>query len=350
MIQVSFRHFLSLRETTQDDLAALTDLAVRLKRGESSARLTGRVLGLLFFNPSVRTRTSFEAAMARFGGSSIALAAGRDTWNFEHRDGIPMDGTTQEHVRELAPVLSRYCDAIGIRRADLVTTAATTADVSGAWEEVRRDPFLRAFARHATVPVINLESNFDHPCQGLADRMTLKERFADPRGVKVALTWAWHPKSLPTATPHSQLEAAASLGMDVTLLYPEGWELDPEVVAAARGRAEGAGGRLRIEHDPREGLRGAKAVIAKEWGSLGFWGRPEEEKRAKEPLRPDWTVTRERMARTDGAVFLHCLPVRRNVVVEDAVLDSPSSIVVDQAENRLWAQAALLVALLGKGA
>ncbi len=347
----SFRHFLSLREIAREDLDALCALALRLKRRETAVRLPGRILGMLFFNPSVRTRASFESAMARLGGASIALAAGRDTWNFEHREGVAMDGATQEHVKELAPVLSRYCDALGVRKSELVTTSATTAEVSGSWDELKRDAFLRALARYATVPVINLESNADHPCQGLADRMTLLERFPGPggaRGAKYVLTWAWHTKSLPMATPNSQLEAAASLGMDVTLLCPEGWELDPDVTAAARASAGAAGGGLRVTHDRDEALAGAKVLCAKEWGSIRYYGRFDEERRDKERLREDWRVDGRWMARTAGASFMHCLPVRRGVVVADEVLDSPASIVVEQAENRMWAQMALLASLLGE--
>src|SRR5688572_23382549 len=157
----------------------------------------------------MRTRVSFEAGFARFGGHPITVQPGKESYVFEHRDGAVMDGATQEHVREAAPVLSRYVDAIGIRKSDLITSGATTAEVTGSWAQLRDDAFLKAFARHATVPVVNLESNFEHPCQELADRMTLAEKLGDARGKKYVLTWAWHPKSLPLATPHSQLLSAA---------------------------------------------------------------------------------------------------------------------------------------------
>jgi N-acetylornithine carbamoyltransferase len=346
-MSLSGRHFYSTLDFRREELLSLLDLAARLKKGDSRIDLQGRLLILMFFNPSVRTRVSFEAAMARMNGRSLVLHPGADTWQFEHRPGIVMDGAGQEHVKELAPVLSRYGDAVGIRKSELVTTAKTTAAVSESYEELRKDVFLRAFMEHAKVPVINCESNAHHPCQGLADAQTLRERFREPRGRKYAFTWAWHPKSLPVATPHSQVLAPCLLGMDVTLVYPEGYDLDPEVTNAARRRAEEAGGRLSVSHDPVEGLRGADVVCAKAYGSLRYYGRFDQEAKDKERHRADWMLTTKRMAATNDAVFMHCLPVRRNVVVEDAILDSPRSIVVDEAENRVWAQMAIVASLLG---
>jgi len=235
--------------------------------------------------------------------------------------------------------------AIGIRKSDLVTTAATTAPVTGAWKELRGDDFLRAFARHASVPVVNLESNFEHPCQELADRLTLKEKLGDPRGKKYVLTWAWHPKSLPLATPHSQLLSAASMGMKVVHLRPPGYDLDEEVVATARARAAESGGSVEVTDDVEAAYRGAHAVCAKSYGSTAYYGRFDQEKRDKEPLRARWIVDADKMGRTDDAIFMHCLPIRRNVKATDAVLDGPRSVVVDQAENRMWAQVAVLARL-----
>jgi N-acetylornithine carbamoyltransferase len=376
------RHFLTTLDFTVDEVRSLVDLSLRLKRREAKHSLTGKVLGLLFFNPSVRTRVSCESAMARHGGSAIALSPGRDTWNFECGEGVVMDAQTQEHVRELAPVLSRYCDFIGIRKSELVTTGSTTAAVTASYAELKRDEFLRRFAEFATVPVLNLESNAFHPCQGLADMATMVEKLGSvtparsasasagfaaasagsasssagsasasagsaPRGQKYVLTWAWHPKSLPVATPHSQLLAAADLGMKVTVLRPPGYGLDPEVMAAARKRAESAGGSVGETDDIESAYRGAKVITAKAWGSLDFYGRFEEEARAKQPLRKTWIVDEAKMAKTADAIFMHCLPVRRNVVVTDGVLNSPRSVVVDEAENRLWTVAALLCALGG---
>ncbi|MBM4059911.1 MAG: N-acetylornithine carbamoyltransferase [Planctomycetes bacterium] len=342
------RHFLSTLDFSVDEVTGLVDLALDLKRSRRSAALERMVSVLLFFNPSVRTRVSCEAAMVRYGGSAITIQPGKDTWNFEAGEGVVMDGNTQEHVRELAPVLSRMANFIGIRKCELITVGNDKATVTGSYPELARDFFMHRLAEFSEVPVINLESNRFHPMQGLADMATMRERFPEPRGTKYVLTWAWHPKSLPVATPHSQLLSAADLGMDVTVLRPEGWSLEPAVLAAARARAESRGGSVRETDDIAAAYRGAKVVCAKAWGSLDYYGRFDEEVRRKQPLRADWIVDEAKMARTDDAIFMHCLPVRRNVVVADGVLDSRRGVVVDEAENRVWTAAAVFAALGGR--
>jgi N-acetylornithine carbamoyltransferase len=345
MIDLSGRDLLSSLDLAPAEVLALLAFARDIKAGRVRPALAGKVASLVFFNPSVRTRVSCEAALARFGGTGITLNAGKDTWNFECGEGVVMDQGTQEHVRELAPVLSRMGHFVGIRKSDLITVGLDRSAVTQSYAELAGDEFLHRFAEFASVPVINLESNRWHPLQGLADALTLQERLGEPRGKKYVLTWTWHPKSLPVATPHSQLLAAADLGMRVTLLRPEGFGLEPAVVRAARERAEAQGGSLTETDDVAEALRGAHVVCAKEWGSLDYYGRFDEEKRVKEPLRARWIVDAPKMHDTDDALFLHCLPVRRNVVVSDAVLDSSRSAVIDEAENRLWTAAAVFGAL-----
>ncbi len=346
------RHFLTSLDWSSAELRDLAETALRYKAGgrgriQGGPDLAGQLFGLLFFNPSVRTRVSCEAAMAKLGGSAAALAAGSDTWSFEERDGVVMDGATQEHVRELAPVLSGLCEAVGIRRAEKMSGGAS-ADAAGApWEELRKDAFLHAFARHASVPVVNLESNAFHPCQGLADMATLLELCGEPRGERYVLSWAWHPKALPVAPPHSQLLAAADLGMRVTVLRPEGYDLCPEVMGAARERAEAAGGGVDVTSDRDAALAGAKIVCAKSWGRLDGYGRPPEAARPEDGLRDEWIVDGAAMARTADAHFMHCLPIRRNVIATDEVLDSERCAVAQQATNRLWSAAAILARLLG---
>jgi N-acetylornithine carbamoyltransferase len=339
------RHFLSTRDWSLPELDELLARALRIKHGRERPDFRGKAMALLFFNPSLRTRVSFEAGLLRFGGHALPIQPGKDAYVFEHRDGAVMDGATQEHVREVAPVLSRYVHAVGIRKSDLITTAAATAPVTGSWKELRGDDFLHAFARHATVPVVNLESNFEHPCQELADRMTLKEKLGDPRGKKYVLTWAYHPKSLPLATPHSELLSAAGMGMRVVHLRPPGYDLDEQVVATARARAAECGGSVEVTDDVEAAYRGAHAVCAKSYGGIAYYGRFDDERRDKEKLRARWIVDADKMGRTDDAIFLHCLPIRRNVKATDAVLDGPRSVVVDQAENRMWSQVALLAHL-----
>lgn len=342
------RNLLSSLDLSPDESRALCERALAFKRGGALPRLPSAFLSLIFFNPSVRTRLSCEAAAGRLGARSTAVTAGSDTWNFEERDGIVMDGETQEHVRELAPVVSRYSTWIGVRKSERIATGLSQGAAS-AWDVQKREPFLTAFSAHAEVPVVNLESNTQHPLQGLADQATLLERLGgEARGSRYVLTWAWHPKALPVATPHSQLVAACDLGMDVVLARPTGFGLDPELVAAARARAQAGGGSLSETDDVEAACEGARVVCAKAWGSLDYLEHPpEDERAAKEPLRERWIVDEAKMARTADAFFLHCLPVRRNVVVTDGVLDSAASAVIDEAENRMWTAAAVLAALAG---
>ena len=345
MTEFAGRDFVSTLDYSSEELRGLVDLAISLKGGRESRSLAGMVATLMFFNPSVRTRLSCESALARLGGHGIAINPGTDTWKFEADEGVVMDGDTQEHVRELAPVISRMCDYVGIRKSELITVGSAGAQPTGSYDELKQDTFLHRFRRFSEVPVINLESNSFHPMQGLADMTTMVEKLGDPRGQKYVLTWAWHPKSLPVATPHSQLLSAADLGMNVTLLRPDGFGLDPDVVDAARQRAEAQGGSLTETDDAGAAYTGAKVVCAKAWGSLDYYGRFDEEPAAKEGLRDNWIVDEDKMARTDDGAFLHCLPVRRNVVVSDGVLDSNQSAVIDEAENRLWTAAAVFCAL-----
>ena len=215
------------------------------------------------------------------------------------------------------------------------------------WSEARRDEVVRGFADHAGVPVINMESARRHPCQGLADAMTLRERFrGDLQRKRFVLTWAWHPRALPVAVPNSAAIAAATLGMDVTIAHPPGFDLDPEDLAVVQSIAELNGGRVELSNDMPGAVDGADAVYAKSWGSLGAFGDASREATLRADLR-QWIVDEARMRTTaGGGIFMHCLPVRRGVEVTDGVLDGPWSAVVDQAENRMHVQRALLRRIL----
>ena len=336
--------WLALQDWSPDAIAALVAQAGRLKRehaagggpASDAARkaITGRVLGMVFFNPSLRTRVSFEAAMIRFGGHAISLNVGGDSWNLEHRDGAVMNADKAEHVREAAPVLSRYCDVLGVRTFARLNDAAEDA----------QDALMRAFARHATVPVASLESAMEHPCQGLADRLTMEEKLGEARGRSFVLTWAPHTKPLPMAVPHSAVLAAASAGMNVTIAHPPGYDLNPAVVDKVRGWCARAGASLAVTHDQPAACRGADILYVKSWGRVALYGKADEQA-ASFRQYASWMVTPQCLGSRD-ARLMHCLPVRRNVVISDAALDDPRCIVVDQAENRLWAQAAVLAWLL----
>ena len=273
------------------------------------------------------------------GGHAVVLEPGRGSWPLETEIGAVMDGDSVEHIIDAARVLGRYADAVGIRAFPR----------GSSWAEARKDAIVRSFARYCEKPVINLESARRHPCQALADAMTLQEKLGQVRGKRFVLTWAWHPKALPTAVPVSAALAAARLGMEIVIARPEGYELDPEDTALVRKTAQEAGGEfVHISNDPDDALVGADAVYVKSWASVKLYGKPEEEAEARAGLR-DWRLTASRLRSTRGGkgIVLHCLPVRRNVEIDDAVLDGPNSAVVDQAENRLHVQRALLLELIG---
>ena len=332
------RDFIAVEDQPTGWFEATLELAARVKRGEVRGGLEGRVLALVFMDPSLRTRASFEAAMFLHGGHAVMLEPGRGSWPLETRIGAVMDSDRVEHIVEAARVLGRYADAVGLRSFPKAAT----------WPEAREDAVVREFARHCEKPVINLESARRHPCQELGDALTLREKLGDPRGKRFVLTWTWHPKALPVAVPASAALAAARLGMEVVIARPRGFDLDPDDAKLIAATAAANGGRLQTTDDPDAALEGAHAVYAKAWGSLEHYGRPEEGEAARAAHR-DWCLTAERHRRTqDGRGWvLHCLPVRRNVEIDDALLDGPCSAVIDQAENRLHVQRALLLDRIG---
>lgn len=331
------KSFLHLHELDDATIATLLRSATELEHEPIRDALKGRVLGLVFLNPSLRTLSSFQAGMAQLGGSSFVITPGQGTWALETRDGVVMDGAAAEHVREAVPVLCQYADALGVRCFAAGQDLAT--DLT--------EPVLSAFARHATKPLINMESAVDHPCQALADWKTLDDLAIPARGGRFVLSWAWHPKALPYAVPSAALSMATRRGMDVTVLRPDGYALPQSVMALARQEAARSGGTLRETSDRAAALDGAHVLYAKSWQAQEHYGRPEPEAALRAPLR-DWCVAEEwfASARKD-AVFMHCLPVRRNVKVKDEVLDGARSRVIRQAGNRLHAQKAVLLQLLG---
>jgi len=338
---VTKRDFIAAEEWPAEQIDAILALAGRVKRGEVSGGLEKKVMAMVFMDPSLRTRTSFETAMFLHGGHGIVLEPGKGSWSLETEPGAVMDQDKVEHIVDAARVLGRYADVLGIR----------SFPKGSDWNVVRRDTIVRDFARYCEKPVINMESARRHPCQQLADAMTLKERLGDPAGKRFVLSWAWHPKALPTAVPASAALAAAQLGMEIVIARPDGFELDPEDTALIRKITQQRGGEfVHIINDPDEAVVGADAVYVKAWGSIKHYGEPQEEAALRAANR-DWRLTKTRLRSTRGgrAVVLHCLPVRRNVEIDDDVLDGPNSAVVDEAENRLHVQRALLLKLIGNG-
>jgi N-acetylornithine carbamoyltransferase len=336
---VTKKDFLALEDWSVEEIDAVLALATRIKRGEITGGLERRLLAMVFMDPSLRTRSSMEAAMFLHGGHAMVLEPGKGSWALETERGAVMDQATVEHIAEAARVLGRYADALAVRAFPR----------GGDWSAEREDRIIRDFAHYCEKPVINLESTRRHPCQALADAMTLRESLGDTQGKRFVLTWAWHPKALPTAVPASAALAAARLGMEIVVARPEGYDLDPDDMALVRELSRQAGGGLVHTFDTMDdALVGADAVYVKSWGSLEAFGQPERERAMRAGLR-DWLLTEERLKNTRGGkgIVMHCLPVRRNVEIADAVLDGPSSVVVDQAENRLHAQRALLLEMIG---
>jgi N-acetylornithine carbamoyltransferase len=332
------RHFLTTEDYRRAEIEELLALAADFKRAPRSTRLAGKTIALVFFNPSSRTRTSFDVGINQLGGHAVILEPGKGAWPIAFdaiEDHAVMDGDEEEHVREVARVLSRYCDLIGVRAFPKFKR----------WEDDREDRVVRSFAAHATVPVINLET-IVHPCQELALALTLREKLGPLDGKRFTLTWTYHPKPLNTAVANSALIIAAKLGMEVTLLCPTPeYALDARFLDAARSYARENGRAVTVTHDLERGYRGAQVVYAKSWGALPYFGRWEEERPIREKHR-HFMVDAAKMALTDGGYFSHCLPVRRNVKVTDEVIDSPRSLVIEEAENRLHVQKAVMCRLL----
>jgi len=329
------QHFLNLADHSLDAVAALVKRARELKAGKPLDIARGQTLGLLFLNPSLRTRVSMVGAWAHLGGACVDLTPGVGMWNMA-TGSAPMLGAEAEHIEEAAGVLGRLCNVLGVR------AFAEGKD----WQADRQDATMAVFARHSRCPLVNMESGVWHPCQALADRMTLDEHDI-PKSGRFVLSWAFHPKSLPMAVPNSALLMAAQRGMKVTVLRPEGYQLDADVMASAHKLASQAGGSVEESSDPAS-LKGATVVYAKSWGSMAQYGKPEAEQALRAQYR-DWCVGGPKLAVDSTTRFMHCLPVRRDVVVTTKLLTSSQSLILDQAENRKWAQCSVLAHMLGAG-
>jgi N-acetylornithine carbamoyltransferase len=332
------RHFLTTVDWSRPELQGLIDRAEAFKSGATSDALAGKSIALVFFNPSLRTRSSFDIGAHQLGGHAVILDAKGATWPMEFADGAVMDGNEEEHVREAARVLSQYVDLIAIRCFPEFKD----------WSVEREDPMISAFARHATVPVINMET-IVHPCQELALMQALQARLGAVQQKTFLLTWVPHPRPLNTAVANSALLIASKFGMNVRLLVPdEAYRLDPRYMNAAEGFVADGGGSLTVTTDVEAAYTGADAVYAKSWGALPFYGQWENEA-ALRAKGAEFMVTPDKMAMTNEAVVSHCLPMRRNVKIADAVVDSPAFLGIEEAGNRLHAQKAIMERLVGAG-
>ena len=312
------KQFTSVRDVKQP--TELLALAKRLKKQPFAYRQYGqnKTLGLLFFNPSLRTRLSTQKAALNLGMDVMVMNFNSDSWTIELTDGTVMNQGTQEHIKEAAAVISQYCDIIGVR------TFAGLKDMEADYSET----ILKKFIRHASAPVISLESATLHPLQSLADWLTIDEYKSATRP-KVVLTWAPHPRALPQAVANSFAEWMQVADVDLTITFPVGMDLSSDFTKGCK-----------VTNNQEEALQNADFVYAKNWSSFLNYGQITSG-------YEDWMITPHKMALTNNGKFMHCLPVRRNVVVSDNVLDTPTSIVIEQANNRTFAAQAVLLKMLG---
>lgn len=295
------------------DLGAALKEALEVKKNPFAWKNLGenKTIILAFFNNSLRTRLSSQKAALNLGMNPIVLNVNGDSWKLETEMGVIMDGDKSEHLREAIPVIGSFCDIIGVRSfAGLVDR-----------EKDYAEDILQQFIEYSGKPVISLESATVHPCQAFADLITIEEHKKTARP-KVVMTWAPHPKALPQAVPNSFAEWMNAADVDFVITHPEGYELDPRFA-----------GNARIEYDQMKALEGADFVYAKNWSCPGVKNPADYGKILSKDM--DWTVDAKHMAVTNNAYFLHCLPVRRNMIVSDEVIDSPQSLVIPEAANRV---------------
>ena len=329
--------FNDLADFSSEEIVALLALANRLDEKPEPNVLTGKVLALLFLSPSLRTLASFQAAMTRLGGGSFVISPEMSIHGLESRPGIVMDGAAAEHIHEAVPVIASYGDAIGIR------AFAERKDL----EHDLADSEFSSLTDLVDTPFINMESASNHPCQSLADWKTLNDFKIPANGGKFVLSWAYHPLPLPLAVPAATVHMAAMRGMDVTVLRPNGFELPQAVMDKARQAAEASGGSVRETSDRGPAMEGANVIYAKSWSSTKHYGDRAADQELRRELT-EWCVDEPWFeSAKDDCRFMHCLPVRRGVVVQERVLDGLRSVVIHQARNRMLAQMAVLHQMLG---
>jgi N-succinyl-L-ornithine transcarbamylase len=309
-------NFLSVKDVP--DVEELVQFATRLKSNPHEFEQLGRrkMIGLIFFNPSLRTRMSMLRAASLIGLDTMVLNISDDGWKIETRDGVVMDGDTAEHINEAIPVMSSYCDLLAFRLFPTLTDRVLDYE----------EKLLLKIEALSKVPVINMESATVHPLQSLADLVTIRE-YTKIQKPKIVLSWAPHPRNLPQAVANSFMEWTLKAGMDITVVQPKGFELHQQYTKGAE-----------IMYDQKRAFEGADFIYVKNWSSYSNYGETSQDK--------EWMITLAKLKETNNAKLMHCLPVRRNVVITDQALDSPHSIVTDQASNRVCSAQAVLTKLL----
>ncbi|HWB63906.1 MAG TPA: N-acetylornithine carbamoyltransferase [Chitinophagales bacterium] len=302
------KNFISVKDAGNLDRLIKEALEIKAHPGIYSDLGKGKTIGLLFLNPSLRTRMSSQRAAFDLGMSVMVLNLDKDSWQIEFEDGAVMNSTKSEHIREAAAVIAQYCDVVGIRCFPGLVDK----------EKDYSEQVLNSFMKYCTKPVVSLESATRHPLQSFADVITIAET-SKKQKPKVVLTWAPHIKALPQAVPNSFAEWAVASGAEVVITQPEGYELDTQF-------SEGA----KVEYNQNEALKNADYVYVKNWSSFNNYGAIPE-------VKGDWLLTPEKLALTANAGVMHCLPVRRNIELLDAVIDGPNSLIQQQAGNRVIA-------------
>jgi len=310
-------HFLSIRDLNNFEKSLRLAKTLKSDRVKFRHLGLGKTLALIFSNPSLRTRLSMQIAAKNLGLHVLDVDFMHDSWQIGMEDGLIMDGRETEHIKEAAGVLGSYCDFIAIRSFPKLQNL----------EEDKQDRLLQKFKQFSNVPIINMESALGHPLQSLADFLTISE-YQRSKKPKIVLTWAPHPKALPQSVAHSFVEASAFYDCDLVITHPPGYELDENLTKHAQ-----------ITYCQEEAFVGADFIYCKNWSSLNPYGKVICQDSS-------WMITPEKMILTQDGKFMHCLPVRRNVVVQDTVLDASNSLVLKQAENRIYATQAVLIELL----
>jgi Ornithine carbamoyltransferase len=308
------KHFTSIDDI--NDINGLGKRSYKIKKDPLKHQDLGqhKVLGLLFFNASLRTRLSTQKAALNLGMQTIVLNVSGDAWGLEFEDNTIMDGTKAEHIKEAAAVISQYCDIIAVRAFSSLTHK----------DDDEQERILNAFVKYASVPILNMESATEHPLQGLTDAITIVEH-SKKKKPKVVLTWAPHIKPLPHAVSNSFIKSMQKMDVEFVIANPDGYNLDKRITK-----------NTLVLNNQKEAFKNADFIYAKNWSSYESYGKILNKNNS-------WMVTKENIK---DAKFMHCLPVRRNVVVEDAVLDSTNAITIEQANNRTFAAQLVLKKLL----
>ncbi|UQD56864.1 N-acetylornithine carbamoyltransferase [Flavobacterium sp. K5-23] len=305
-----------------DSLSKWVKSAIKIKKNPLKNKKLGKnkTLGMLFFNPSLRTRLSTQKAALNLGMNVMVMNFTNEGWTLEFEDGAIMNSGASEHIKEAAEVISQYCDIIAVRAfAGLVDKEKDNAEI-----------VMSGFLKYATVPIVNMEGATGHPLQALADAITMEE-YKTTHRPKIVLSWAPHPKALPQAVVNSFIEMMQLQDAEFIITHPEGYELNPLITKDSK-----------IEYNQDKAFENADFIYAKNWSNYNDYGKITNSD-------PNWTVTADKMKLTNNAKFMHCLPVRRNVIVSDEVLDSENSIVIEQANNRTYAAQLVLQKILKNG-